>query len=125
MANLGIYATMNVYINSQLLTQETSCTVSINTNSNAVNTVVGGYSGESPGASSVEIDVENAVPDGDFELVPDEYLQGLKPVDVTLFSAGRTLTVQGFIISYSVSHSVSAAASISFKFRGRYDGKWE
>jgi len=113
-----------VYVDGKLLAQEISVTVRRSTNSNPVSTVVGGYSGESPGAPTVEIDVDNAVPSGDFELNPGAYMGNLGVAEISIFAASRTITVKGFIIEDSFTHGVSAAAGLSFKFRGKYDGDW-
>ncbi len=124
MANLQIYSSANIYVDGNLLAQEISITVRRSTNSNPVSTVVGGYSGESPGAATVEIDVDNAVPSSDFELNPGAYMNNLGVAEIAIFAAGKTLVVKGFIVEDSFTHGVANAAGLSFKFRGKYDGDW-
>lgn len=114
------YTEAYVYIDGRLLAEEASLTISRATNSQAVNTVAKGYGGESPGAASIEISVESAVPSADFDLNPGSFMQTLKPVELTVFAAGKTLTSKGFIISDSFTHGVNTAASISFQFRGSF-----
>lgn len=124
MSNLQLYSLISCYVDGALLTQEGSVTIRRMTNSQPVTTVANGYSGESPGAAMIEVDVENAVPAADFEFQPGTYMSGLVPAEMTLFAANRTLTVKGFIYEDDFSHAVNSAAKLSFKFRGKYDGEW-
>jgi hypothetical protein len=120
MASLQIYSLASVYVDGKLLTEEGSVKVSRSTGSNVVTTVHKGYAGESPGAATLSIEVENAVPSADFELNPGPYMQNLAVAEITLFAAGKTLTAKGFIVEDSFSHSVGGAASLSFSFRGSF-----
>lgn len=117
------YALCNVFVAGiGILAEEVSCRLKRSTNSQAVATVAKGYAGESPGAAMIEIEVDNAVPSADFELNPGRFMTNLSTAEVTFaFSTGGPhLTVKGFIVEDSFSHSVNNASSLSFTFRGPY-----
>lgn len=124
MSGLQLYSLAYVLVDGAILTEEASVTVNRATNSQAVNTVAKGYSGESPGAANCEIQVTNAVPSADFEMNPGKYMKGLKEVEIGVLVAGKQLTAKGFIISDSFKHSVNNESSLDFSFRGSF-GDWE
>lgn len=125
MSELQIYAQAGVLINGLLLAQESSVTVARSTNSQAVNTVMLGYAGESPGAKMVEITVRNAVPSADFELNPGKFMIRLEEVEVGILGpGGKQLTARGFIISDNFQHAVNSESSLEFSFRGKMKD-WE
>lgn len=125
MSEFSLYTLAYILIDGMLLAQEGSITVTRTTGSNPVHTVALGYSGESPGAAMVEIDVKNAVPSADFEMNPGKYMKALKEVEVgVLGPGGKQLVARGFIISDTFTHSVGAEASLEFKFRGKFKD-WE
>lgn len=121
MANLQLYTLASVYVDGRLLTEEGSVQVKRMTNSQPVTTVAKGYAGESPGAATIEITVDNAVPSRDFELNPDAYMATLKSAEITLFAAGKTLTVKGYIVEDTFSHSTNNPSGLSFTFRGPFE----
>ncbi|MDI3282114.1 hypothetical protein [Polyangium sp. 15x6] len=118
MANLQQYTKAVVYVNSSVLSEEASVTIKRTSGSQPVKTVAKGYAGESPGSPMTEITVSNAVPSADFELNPGQYINLLDIVEVTIFAAGRTLTVKGSIIDDNFSHAVDSEAKLEFNFRG-------
>lgn len=118
MANVQTYTKAVVYINGNLLTEESNCTVKRESGGNAVKTVAKGYSGRSPGAPMTMITVKNAVPSADFEFNPGAFINNTVEVEVSVFAAGKTLTVVGFIISDNFQHGVDAAAELEFEFEG-------
>lgn len=120
MSGLALYSLAYVLVDGAILTEEASVTVNRATNSQAVNTVAKGYSGESPGAASVEIQVSSAVPSADFEMNPGKYMKALKEVEIGVLVAGKQLTARGFIISDSFKHSVNNESMIDFSFRGAF-----
>ncbi|MRG98210.1 hypothetical protein [Polyangium spumosum] len=124
MANLQQYSKAVVYVNSLLLSEEASVTIKRTSGSQPVKTVAKGYAGESPGSPMTEITVSNAVPSADFELDPGPYLNLVEIVEVTVFAAGRTLTVKGSIIDDNFSHAVDSEAKLEFNFRGG-PGSWQ
>jgi hypothetical protein len=118
MANLQQYSRAIVYINSSVLSEEASVTIKRSSGSQLVKTVAKGYSGESPGSPMTEITISNAVPAADFELDPGRFINLLEEVEVSIFVAGRTMTVKGFIIDDNFSHAVDSEAKLEFNFRG-------
>lgn len=65
-----------------------------------------------------EITVSNAVPAIDFELDPGTFINEVAEVEISIFAAGRTLTVKGSIIDDNFSHAVDTEAKLEFNFRG-------
>lgn len=124
MSGLQLYTLAYVLVDGAILTEEASVNVNRATNSQAVNTVAKGYSGESPGAANCEIQVTNAVPSADFEMNPGRYMKGLKEVEIGVLAAGKQLTARGFIISDSFKHSVNNESNLDFNFRGSF-ADWE
>ena len=118
MSNVQKYTKAVVYINGTLLTEESNCTVKRDSGGNAVKTVAKGYGGRSPGAPMTMITVKNAVPSADFEFNPGPFINNTDEVEVSVFAAGRTLTVTGFIINDNFQHGVDAAAELEFEFEG-------
>lgn len=125
MSEFQLYALAYVLVEGAILTQEGSVTVNRSTNSQPVSTVANGYSGESPGAPMVQIQVKNAVPSADFEMNPGRYMKGLKEVEIgVLGPGGKQLTARGFIIEDTFSHAVNSESSLDFTFRGKFKD-WE
>lgn len=118
MANLSQYTKAVVYIGTSVLSEEASVTIKRSSGSQPVKTVAKGYSGESPGSPMTEITVSNAVPSADFELDPGNFINLVEVVTITIFAAGRTMTVKGFIIDDNFSHAVDSEAKLEFNFRG-------
>jgi hypothetical protein len=121
MANVQLYTLAYCTADGKLLTEEASLTVNRATNSQAVNTVAKGYAGESPGAPTVEIQVQNAVPAADFELNAGPFMKALKSVEMGVICAGKQLVAKGFIISDSFKHSVNSESMYDFTFRGGFE----
>lgn len=124
MANQQQYSKAVVYVNSSVLSEEASVTIKRSSGSQAVKTVAKGYAGESPGSPMTEITVSNAVPSADFELDPGQFINNVEIVEITVFAAGRTLTVKGSIIDDNFSHAVDSEAKLEFNFRGG-QSQWE
>lgn len=118
MSNVQVYTKATVLINGNLLTEESKATIKRESGGNAVKTVSKGYAGRSPGAPMTMITIENAVPSADFELNPGPFLNNTEELEVSVFAAGRTLTVVGFIISDNFEHGVETAAALTFEFEG-------
>lgn len=116
--NVQRYAKAVVYVNSNLLTEESNVTVAREDGGNTVKTVAKGFAGRSPGAPMTTITCRNAVPSTDFELNPGPFMNNTDPVEISVFAAGRTLTVVGFITSDNFQHGVDSAAELEFTFEG-------
>lgn len=112
---LEVYTLALVTIDGSLLTEEASITIDRDSRAQEVSTVAKQFSGMSPGAGIMHIDVENGVPAADFELNPGKYFaKFLKPVEIAIYAAGRRLVTQGFIPKDTFRHGVSAEAKVSF-----------
>lgn len=117
-----IYTTGAVTVGGSLLTQETEMSVKRSSGSSPVMTVHLGYAGEAPGAPMVEIEVSNAVPAADFEYDMGSAIEGLIPVEISCYVAGRILTTKGQVHEDTFKHGVGSAGSYSFSFRGPMAG---
>lgn len=121
MANSQLYTLVYVTANNALLSEEASVTMNRASNSQAVHTVAKGYSGESPGAPTIELQITNAVPAAGFEFNAGQYIQQLIPAEMGLIGpGGQQLKATGFIISDSLKHSVNAETQYDFTFRGSF-----
>jgi hypothetical protein len=118
MSNVQQYTKAVVYVNSNLLTEESNVTIKRESGGNAVKTVAKGYAGRSPGAPMTMITVRNAVPSADFELNPGPFLNNTEEVEISVFAAGKTLTVVGFITNDNFQHGVDNSAELEFEFEG-------
>ena len=114
------YTKAVVYVNGNLLTEESNCTIKRTDGGNTVKTVAKGFAGRSPGAPMTMITVKNAVPSADFELNPGPFMETTEAVEITVFAAGRTLSVTGFITDDNFQHGVDAAAELEFEFEGGF-----
>lgn len=121
---LNKYSKATVYINSQLLSQETSVTVDRNPGNLIVKTVELGFAGVAQGSSMMEVSISNAVPSAAFEFDPGAFMLQGKPVEITIYAAGKTLNSKGFIMSDNFSHSVDAESKLEFKATCRY-AEWK
>jgi len=119
--NLSVYTLLFVTANGALLAEEQNVTIDRTTNSQAINTVPGGYSGESPGAGMTEVTVVSAVPATGIEFDAGPTMAALLPAQLyTLGPGGKTLKGDCFIISDSIRHGANQAAEYTFRARGKY-----
>jgi hypothetical protein len=120
-SNLQAYTLLFETANGALLAQEQSITIDRTTNSQPVNTVPGGYSGESPGAAMMEVTVMNAVPAGGFEFDAGSTMAALIPTSLyTLGPGGKQLKGECFIHADSIRHGVNQVAEYTFRARGKF-----
>ncbi len=115
-----LYTLAYVLVKGRILAEEGSVEMDRATNSQAVETTAKGYAGESPGAATIQLQVTSAVPSADFEMNPGPYMANLTEVEIAVMAAGKQLTATGFIIADSFKHSVNAASSLQFTFRGAF-----
>jgi hypothetical protein len=123
-ADSQVYTKAAVEVNSKLLSEEAKITVKRSTGSQPVKTANKGYSGESAGSGMTEIEVENAVPADGFEFDPGSVMKDLKFCTVTVYAAGKTLSVKGCVYADDFSHAVDSESKLNFSFRGPY-ADWE
>jgi hypothetical protein len=119
MAN-QLYTNAFVSIDGAVLLQEASVSVSRATGSQPVITAPLGYAGESPGASTMEVDVTNAVPTADFEFDAGAKMKSLKEVELTIYAAGKRLVSKGVIVADTFKHAANSESTYEFKFRGAF-----
>lgn len=118
--NLQLYSNIVITVDNKVLTQATSVSVDRMNNSIAQKTIVGGYSGESPGAAMCEVSVDNAVPSAEFEFDPGPFIKANQKVSFTVYAAGSMMRFDGFIISDNFSYAVDSASKLTFKARGSF-----
>jgi len=121
---LEIYTLATVVINGAVLSEEARVTIDRRSNAQQVNTVAKGYAGDSPGAAMMTISVDNAVPSEDFEFDPGPYMLTLKPVEIKIFAAGRSLKTDGRITDDNFSHAVDSNSNLRFDARCKF-ANWE
>ena len=125
MANQQSYTKADVYINSNKLAESASVTISTTSGKQPVKTMAKGLAGFTKGAGMTEIDVSNAVPSIDFEFDPTQFMFGDDDsIELTIYVAGRTLTLEGSITSCNFSFAVDSASKLDFKFTGG-EASWE
>ena len=116
--NLQLYALIFVGIEGTLLVEEQQVDLTRTSNSQPIDTVAKGYSGESPGAARVELDVTNAIPQGGFEFDMGAKIAGLIPVNFQVRGpGGKTNFGTGFVYQDSIQHGVNQEAKYMFRLR--------
>lgn len=112
---LQIYTLVSCYIDGSGLLEEGSITIDVSSNAQPVNTVGKGFAGMSPGAATVAVSIDSAIPAAGFEFNPGDYTRTLKIVEFTAFAAGKTMTTKGFLTDYSLTHAVNSESKLSMK----------
>lgn len=120
MANLERYTKATVYINSNLLSEESNVTVKRMSGAQPVKTTAKGFAGFSQGAGQTDISVSCSVPAAGFEFDPGADIENVNTVEITILAAGRSLTCKGSIIDDNFAHGVDSAAKLDFNFQGQY-----
>lgn len=113
-----LYTLIYALVNSSLLSEEASVSLSRETGSSPAKTVAKGYAGETPGAPMSELQVSNMVPAAGMEFDAGDNMLTMTPIEMGLLSHGKQLTFKGFIISDSIKHSASGEAGYDFTVRG-------
>jgi hypothetical protein len=105
-------------VGGALLAQEQEIDFTRTTQSQAVDTVIGGYSGESPGSPMLEVDINNAAPQGGFEFDAGPYIASLTPVAIQIIGpGGKVMKGDGFIIQDNGRHGVNQQMRYNFRIR--------
>jgi hypothetical protein len=113
--NLQQYTLMFVTLDGPLLAQEQHVTVNRNTHAQQVATVPLRFSGVSPGAAMVELEVKNAIPATGFEFDAGQNMLTLAPAKIYILGpGGKTLKGQCIIHQDSSTHGVNAPAEYNF-----------
>lgn len=118
--NLGLYTLLFATVNGALLAEEQSVQIDRTTNSQPVNTVPGGYSGESPGAGMCEFTVVSAVPAPGQEFDGGAAMAALSVTQVYILGpGGKTLKGDCQIYADSMRHGTGQAAEYTFRARSK------
>lgn len=117
---LQTYSAAFVYLNNQVLFEETSVTVSTATTSKQVNTVGNAYSGEALGIATSTITIDSNIPAAGLEFEPTQFLVTGTPLNFITNIGGSNFEFNGTIINSSFSHAVDSLAKINFQARGKF-----
>jgi hypothetical protein len=117
-ANLQTFSILVAVTGGTLLTMEQEVDFSRTSNSTAVDTVLLGYAGESPGAPMLEVDIHSAMPSAGLEFDAGPYIASLIPVPIQVTGpGGKSMKGDAFIISDNGRHGVNQQARYSFRMR--------
>ena len=118
MANLQLYSILVGVVGGTLLAEEQEIDFTRTSGSQPVDTVINGYSGESPGSPMLEIDINNAAPQTGFEFDAGPYILSLTPVPVQVIGpGGKVMKGDGFIIQDNGRHGVNQQMRYNFRMR--------
>lgn len=109
------YSNAYVFVNGQLLTQESSVTIEKKSNSKPMVTLHKGFAGLSKGAGMAEITVENAIPAKDIEFLPDFFIKEGDSLEIGSVLGSRQMICRGFVTDASYTHQINENAKLSFK----------
>jgi len=122
---LQLYSNAYVFVEGKLLAQESSVTVQKKSNATTIETLHRGFAGQSKGAGTVEVTVENAVPSTDFELLggatADSWIMLGKPIEIGIVMGSRQMILKGVIDEATYSHSTNDPSRLSFHLIGRLE----
>lgn len=108
-------------IGGVLLSQEQELDFMRASNGQPVDTVLNGYSGDSPGAPMLEFDVRNAAPQGGFEFDVGPYIDSQTPVSFQIIGpGGKAMKGDCIIYKDSGAHGVNKAMVYSFSARAPF-----
>ena len=111
--NLQLYTSVYVYVDGNLLTEHASVKIARKSNAQVSNSVFKGFSGMSTGAPIMEISFESNFPATGIEYDVGPLLAALRPVELTLVAANRTLTTKGFWTDDDLGHGVNAESKMN------------
>ncbi len=116
MANLGLYSIMVAVVNGTLVAEEQQIDFTRTANAQQIATVIKGFAGLSPGAPMLEVDIENAAPQGGFEFDAGPYILSLTPVQVQVIGpGGKVMKGDAFITEDHGTHGVNQAMRYRFR----------
>ena len=116
-ANLIQYSQVKVYADGNMLMEEATVTMKRESGAQPVKTVGKGFAGVSKGAPVTNVTVESFVPTAGMEFDPTANINLNQITQLTLvLGTGQQATMNGFILTDDLSHSVDAAGKLSFSF---------
>jgi hypothetical protein len=113
--DLQLYTNVFVFLNGQLLTQETSVTLEKKSNAKTITTLHKGFAGLSKGAGLIELTVDNAVPLKDLEFNVDFFVKSGDVIEIGSVLGARQTICKGFITDVTYSHATNDNTKLSFK----------
>jgi hypothetical protein len=123
---MALYDGCFMYVNGQLLAENTSLDISIEGDNQPVLTTVKGYAGESPSPKMTMIQADNVIPVTGFEVDIIQKFNDSEEVEamVQFGGNGKKLKSKGTLLSPKISSGVGKVTTMSFGFRGT-PGKFE
>jgi hypothetical protein len=116
MANLQNYSILVGVVGGTLLAEEQEIDFTRTANAQQVDTVLKGFAGMSPGSPMLEVDVNNAAPQGGFEFDAGPYILSLTPVPVQVIGpGGKVMKGDAFIVSDAGRHGVNQQMRYNFR----------
>jgi hypothetical protein len=118
--SIGVYDQVFQYINGALLAENTTITLALEGQEQDVNTIVKGFSGQTPGPTKVVASCSNVIPISGFEV--DTWNMQLNSVKVEMKfqfgGSGKALTSEGFIRGNKIEGGVGNTTGLDFEFHG-------
>jgi hypothetical protein len=115
-AEFSEYDKISVYVDDQLLTEETSLKLDLDTGHKEVATVQKGLCGFSRGVPKITIELENAVKAAGFEIDPTQFMQDIKGTPMLIKTANKIMVFLAQCTKVSISHSTEKATTYNFSF---------
>jgi len=111
-----LYSILIGVVGGTMLAEEQEIDFNRTANAQQVHTVLKGFAGLSPGSPMLEVDVNNAAPQGGFEFDAGPYIVSLTPVAVQVIGpGGKAMKGDGFIIQDSGRHGVDQQMRYNFR----------
>jgi len=116
MANSQLYSILVGVVGGVLLAEEQEIDFARTANAQQVDTVIKGFAGMSPGSPMLEVDVNNAAPQGGFEFDAGPYILSLTLVAVQVIGpGGKVMKGDAFIIQDNGKHGVNQQMRYNFR----------
>ncbi len=123
---MALYDQCFLFLNGQLLAENTTLDIALEGDNQPVLTTVKGYAGESPSPKMTMIQADNVLPVSGAEVDVFAKFNDSEEVEamVQLGGNGKKWTSKGTLLSPKISSGVGKVTSLTFGFRGT-PGKFE
>lgn len=126
---LKLYTQAILFIDSTAIAECESIQITADSKAQIVETITGGLSGITKGASQLKFAIKNAVPDAAFEMDTGKYFKngGIdagKFCELSVAAGGKTIISEVFISNWALSYQVNGKAELSFDAIGTWSD-WE
>lgn len=111
-----------LYFRGRLLAEISECTYRLEANNNDVDTMQGGFSGQSKGPRRVVITFTTAIPKAGYEVDFHRIIERDEIVDFTFIDGDKRRYARGKLQTHDSSRSATAAAQTQYEFRGKPTG---